>query len=160
MEIPEHFFQTIYSYLAQRQKDEFRGDDILVKVLRTLKILYLFIRNQPLTPNSYLVLTSREDKAEVKFTSGECQDITENFNINLWFQRELGEEKSTGRETIFSVLNSKDQGYILRYDRQSKQLEYVVMEEASQAVHPLCPVNSHYWNYITMFQSYGKCTLY
>ena len=159
MEIPRYFFSSIYVFLANRFTSlDYRKDETLARILQVLKILYLFAVNKQQTPNNCLVLSTRSSRVQAFFQPPTAPDLTESFSINFWFKREPGEEMAIGRETIFTLTNNKEVGYSLRYDRSSKFLEYVVCEEDDHLhVQPLCEVNSHFWNFVSMFQSYSRC---
>lgn len=159
MEIPSNYCETLYRFLANEfQGGDLRKDDLLLCVLKTLKILYLFAQNKQLSPNSYIVMSSLDSAVTVSSIGHSTADLTDNLALGLWYYRDSPEGKIGGKENIIEILNQAGQGYSLKYDRNSGDLEFNVHnQDGSRLTHPVCKVGSHTWNQVTLTQSFTKC---
>ena len=159
MEIPSSYCEGLYRFLANEfEATDLRKDDLLLCVLKTLKILYLFAQNKQLSPNAYMVLSSLDSAITVSSFAHSTADLTDSLALGLWYYRESPEGKIGGKENIFEVLNQAKQGYSLKYDRNESVLEFNVHhQDGSKVTHPVCKAGSHTWNQLTVTQGFTKC---
>jgi hypothetical protein len=161
MEIPSSYIRKIYEYLSNRLTQTESADQLLLeKLLKVLKIIYLFLENKSCTPN-YSFVFGQQSSQLVHSSQAKTQDLTESVFISFWINLNEAqplanpEAKPPTNETcILSLLNNEKQGYTLQYDRSSSYLTYVVREgEAVNQAVSLTRLERGHWSYVRFKQS-------
>jgi hypothetical protein len=159
LEIKPSFFSEVYGFMANEfDVEDMRKDDLLLGLLKTLKMLYLFAQNKLQSPNTYFVLGSPASSIYISSLGQATADLSEGMGVSLWYYREGPSGHLDGRETIYEIMNAIDQGFSVKFNRLHSQLEFTVHHaDGSILTFPLGKVGNKAWHHVTLTQSYTKC---
>lgn len=155
--------RAFYSFFASETLDRALDKNIFLdRLLRILKIFYVYLENRNVKPNIYYLFPKKESFLRVTFTKAVSKlRPEEGFCLSFWFY--VTPTQSTEPQNIIGIHNQIGEGLTVRHNQGFVDLllQRKPPGDADQAdytqVLRFNAVTSGVWNYATLIYEYRTC---